>query len=270
MVNEHVIDGMKVVERPGSGPAVMFLHGIGSSANSFAPLFERLPAHWRLLAWNMPGYGGSVPFDQPWPLAEDYADRLHDLIRATGDGALHLVGHSLGALVGGTFASLYPEWVDHLVLMSCAIGHDTAPGGALSAGARERLEQLDNLGVREFARQRAPGLVHDPACNSCIVDQVRDVMGTIDPAGYRQATGMLSSGALIDRLAGLEVPTSIIVGENDMITPPKTNMAAHSLLPEAIRRDFIMIDDCGHAIYQQQPERCARILIDTFGGDRHD
>ena len=69
-------------ERPGSGPALVLLHGIGSHAESFAGLVPLLPADWRVIAWNAPGYGGSEPFAEEWPVAADPTYDVDHFVRS--------------------------------------------------------------------------------------------------------------------------------------------------------------------------------------------
>ena len=64
------------IERAGFDPTLVFLHGIGSSSESFAPLFEAFPKGPRLIAWNAPGYSTSKLLAKATPTASDYAEAL--------------------------------------------------------------------------------------------------------------------------------------------------------------------------------------------------
>ena len=67
-MNELWIDGVHVVEA-GEGPALLCLHGVGSSAASFAPQFDDLAGEYRVVAWDAPGYAQSE--DPAGPLDMD-------------------------------------------------------------------------------------------------------------------------------------------------------------------------------------------------------
>src|SRR5690606_12047307 len=121
-----------------------------------------LPRDWRIIAWNAPGYGRSRPLDAEWPLALDYADALRGFLDSLGLDKVLLVGHSLGCLTGAAFAAAHRDRVARLLLSSPALGHGVPRGAALSPAAQARIDDLANLGADEFARQRAPRLVHDP------------------------------------------------------------------------------------------------------------
>lgn len=269
MLIERNVHGIKVRERPGAGQTVLCLHGIGSAARSFDPLVARLPTDWRVVCWEAPGYAGSTPLGAAWPVASDYAERLHYIAERLELDQPRLIGHSLGALIAAAFAVRYPEKLSRLVLMSCALGHGAPVGGPLSEAAQARLTDLELMGAETFALRRAPGLVHEPERHPVIVQQVYQNMRRVELGGYGQAARMLSSGRLLDDVAQLRVPTSVLVGAHDTITPIAANRAVYRTIPEAMRQGFSIVGNCGHALYQQQPDSCVRFLANAFAGAAH-
>ncbi len=260
-VKTYVSGPIEYFERPGhNGPVLVLLHGIGSNASSFAPLFAHLPSDWRVLAWNAPGYGASQPLAPDWPLATDYAEALAGLFDRLALGPVVLVGHSLGALIGAAFARSFPDRVAQLLLASPALGHGATPGGALSQAAQARLDDLDRLGAKAFARARAPRLVAAPDAHPELIDRVTDAMAQIHMPGYGQAVRMLASGSLLDDIAKLSCRTEILVGSEDIITPPEAARRAYAALPVAARGEYHELADAGHAIYQQKPAEFVRVL----------
>ena len=65
----------------GAGPTIVLLHGISSGSSSWVPVVPYL-SHYRLLAWDAPGYADSQPLAEPRPRACDYAERLDDWLSA--------------------------------------------------------------------------------------------------------------------------------------------------------------------------------------------
>lgn len=249
------------LERPGSdGPALVILHGIGSNAHSFTPLLAHLPGSWRVIAWNAPGYGASAPLDVEWPLAADYAGALAGFVDRLGLERVLLAGHSLGCLMAASFAASHRERVARLLLSSPALGHGMLRGGQLSAAAQARIDDLQKLGAAAFAAQRAPKLVHDPEANPEVVSRVREAMSKVSLPGYAQAARMLASGRLLDDLERLQVPTDVIVGAEDVVTPPDAALRAHSALRKPWQGAFAAVPSAGHAIYQQAPAAFADAL----------
>lgn len=255
--------GLDVLERPGrNGPALVLLHGIGSHAASFAPLLPQLPDDWRVIAWNAPGYGGSIPLDGDWPVVADYARALAGLYDALDLDRTLLAGHSLGALTAAAFAAEHPGRVTRLLLASPAVGHGVAPGGALGPAARARIDDLDRLGPAAFAAARAPRLVYRPEANPALVAAVADGMARVTPRGYGQAVRMLASGRLLDDTARLAVPTDVIVGAEDLVTPPEDARRIHAALRPDRRGSFTQVPEAGHALYHQAPAAFAAALAD--------
>lgn len=254
-------DGLEYLERPGrGGPVLVLLHGIGSNAASFAPLLPLLPDDWRVIAWNAPGYGTSTPLEAGWPVAADYARALAGLYDALSLDRPLLVGHSLGALTAAAFAAEHPERVARLLLASPATGHGVAPGGTLGPAAQARIDDLDRLGATAFAALRAPRLVWRPEANPGLVAAVADGMGRVDRRGYGQAVRMLASGRLLDDAARLSVPTDVIVGAEDVVTPPGNARDVHAAVRPDRRGALTIVPEAGHALYHQAPAAFARAL----------
>jgi pimeloyl-ACP methyl ester carboxylesterase len=266
---EHISAGIEFLERPAtSGPVFVLLHGVGSNAATYAPLLDHLPRDWRVIAWNAPGYGRSRPLDVEWPLALDYAGALRDFLDSLGLDKVVLVGHSLGCLTGAAFAAAHRDRVARLLLSSPALGHGVPRGAALSPAAQARIDDLATLGADEFARLRAPRLVHEPEHNPQIVARVREAMSRVKPDGYPQAARMLASGRLLDDAERLQVPTDVIVGAEDVVTPPESARRAHAALRSEWRGELTVVPGAGHALYQQAPAAFAAALgglVETTG-----
>lgn len=268
----QVCEGISCTWREGTSPTVVLLHGIGSNAKSFDPLFDVLPEHLKLLAWNAPGYLDSDPMGDLWPLPQDYARRLAQLLDAMTAGAVHLVGHSLGALIAASFARLFPDRVKSLVLASPACGYCVPRGGDMPAGLLSRIEDLNKLGPVQFARLRAAKLVHDPARNEDVVNQVEATMAQANASGYAQAVRLLASGDLPGDLAHVPHCPRFIIGTEDRITPLDQTERAASAWAAAHGRNpkVIAIKDAGHAVYRERPREICAALVDVLSESQSD
>lgn len=258
---DHITLGLGWREHPGDGPVVLALHGIGSEARAFDAVVANLPG-WRVIAWETPGYGPSTPLAADWPVAADYADALAGLLDALGLARVHVMGHSLGTLIGAAFAKAYPERVESLTLASCAQGGGVTPGTALPAPQAARLDDLARQGPEAFARARAraPRLIFQPEHNADLVAAVAAGMAKVQMPGYGQAVRMLASGDLAADCAALTVPTSVIVGAEDVVTPPDQSRRAHAALPQTIRGALTLVPGTGHALHQQAPAALAAVI----------
>jgi pimeloyl-ACP methyl ester carboxylesterase len=245
------------------GMPIVLLHGIGSNAQSFVPLMRAFEGGRWLLAWDAPGYGGSQPLARDWPDASDYATALNRLLTHLDMPRCILVGHSLGALIAARFALAAPRRVAALFLISPALGYGTEKGGALPPAVAARIDELDRLGPEKFAAARAPGLVADAAVRPHVVELVERSMAAVRRPGYDQAARLLAGGRLLDDAAKLDVPTAVIVGAQDRITPPaNARRLFDALQASAQPRDFREIAGAGHAICQEQPAEIARAITE--------
>lgn len=246
----------------GSGLPLVLLHGIGSNAQSFAPLMQRLSAGRTVLAWDAPGYANSAPLSQDWPRADDYADALFQLLERLELKHVDLLGHSLGALIAGRFAAIYPARVRHLVLASPALGYGTRPGEPLARPAAARLEGFLSEGADEFARARAPRLVFKRD-DAALVATVTEAMSQVKLPGYRLASRMLSCANLLADASHMESPSLVLVGEQDEITPPARCKGMYDALrlasPDLAHR-FELVADAGHAVVQERPDAVAALV----------
>ncbi len=252
----HNIEGIEARIRTGDQrKCVVMLHGIGSNAHSFDRLAGHLPEDWMLVAWNAPGYGGSRPVENERPLARDYADRLRVLVDSLGLKDFMLVGHSLGTLVAVDYASRFADHVKRLVLVACAQGYEMADDEPLPEKASARLNKLGKLGVQEFARRRAPRLLFKPELNPEILDEAITAMSAIDPSGYAQAVHLLAGGNLSQSARLVRCASLVVVGAEDVITPPEQSEMAHRALvseDREFRHVFRVIQNAGHLVHLQQ------------------
>ncbi|KAA2314297.1 alpha/beta hydrolase [Pseudooceanicola sediminis] len=249
--------GVSYLRRAGRGPVLVCLHGIGSRGDSFAPMLPYLPGDWDVIAWNAPGYGASAPLDADWPVEGDYAASLLGMLEALSLGRVTLLGHSLGTLMAARFAADHPGRVDAMVLGACACGHGGAVG-QLSDAAADRLSALESEGAAAFAAKRAPRLLADPVGHAEALARVERAMAAVTMPGYGQAVRMLASGRLEASLAEVRVPTGLIWGAGDVVTPrAQTDRAATALQGRAPLR---VIETAGHALHAEAPEAFAGAL----------
>lgn len=253
----HISEGLSYLERAGDGPVLVCLHGIGSNAGSFSLLLAELPTDWRVIAWNAPGYLNSLPLAMEWPSASDYADALLAFLDRLNLERVSLFGHSLGCLTAAAVALRAPERLETMVLACCALGHGVEQDSVLSPASQKRISDLEALGPQDFAAARAGRLVFEPERNAEVVDFVTQNMSEVSMPGYGQAARLLAGGKLLDNLSGCAVPTSVVFGVEDVITPPENSRKAYAALAEAVRGQLIPIAGAGHAAYQQCPKEFA-------------
>jgi pimeloyl-ACP methyl ester carboxylesterase len=262
-ISYHSAAGLSYLACDGSGLPVVLLHGIGSNAQSFVPLMQAFAGRHATLAWDAPGYGSSEPLAVDWPDASDYAAALDRLLARVGIRRCVVAGHSLGALIAARFAVVSRQRVAALVLLSSALGHGIAKGAPLPPAVASRIEALDRLGPEKFAAERSPSLLADPAAQPDVLREVERAMAAVRRPGYDQAARLLAVARIVDDVAKVEVPTAVLVGTQDRITPPHgVRRAFDALQGPSQRHLYREIPDAGHALPQERPAEVAQTMCE--------
>lgn len=243
---------------------LVLLHGIGSSSASWLDVAQEAGAHYRVVAWDAPGYGGSSPLAAAQPRATDYAEALEAFLAALGIARCVLVGHSLGALIAAAYVARQPQGrAAQLLLVSPARGYGAPAFDAEREAVRAaRLQALATLGVAGMAAERA-GRLLSPAADAVARDWVRWNMANLNADGYRQATELLCGDDLA-RYAPAALPVACLCGADDVVTPP----AACAAVAAAFGVPLLLLPGGGHASPVEIPQLLAATLrefIETQG-----
>lgn len=242
-------------------PALVLLHGIGSTSavwrDQYAPLGERR----RVVAWSAPGYQDSEPLRGESPAAADYAAAMAKWLDALGIQAADLVTNSWGTLCALAFAAAYPSRVRSLVL-----GGPTAGSHGLAQAQRdklcaERIARVRSLGLVTMRQQDASRLVAGSAAPQTLEWVKRGVPGEGPTAeGYCQAARMLYSTDGVELLRRLDHRVLVISGAEDVVTPPEKN--ARRLVEAARTGRLAMMEKCGHLPHVEKPAEFNRLVLD--------
>ncbi|QGZ63372.1 alpha/beta fold hydrolase [Paraburkholderia acidisoli] len=255
--------GKAAAARAAALPLVL-LHGIGSGAASWLQQLEALGTTRRVLAWDAPGYGISTPVERASPHAADYAEALRGWLDALGIERCVLVGHSLGAIIAGSFAAAHPQRVAGVALLSPAGGYGAASEAVRVQKRDARLAMLAELGPQGLAAQRSANMLSTTASEAAR-EWVRWNMARIVPGGYAQATHLLANADLASDVARYRHEVTddrkigVAVGTEDRITPPD----ACERIAQAANVPLQLIAGAGHAGYVEAPETY-NTLIATF------
>lgn len=235
------------VTRRGDGPVLLCLHGIGSSSRSFVAQLEGLASIATVVAWDAPGYRASAAWDRPRGM-DGYADDAVALLDDLACGAADVLGTSFGGVVATRMALRHPDRVRSLVLADSTPGSGVTPEGA--AAMRRRGAELAELGPEAFAATRARRLV-SPHADQDLVDRVaRTMVEAIALPGYAHAAAAMADTDHRADFARVDVPTLVLVGEHDEVTPPSVSRAIADALPQAT---YAEVPDAGHVSNVENP-----------------
>ena len=212
---------------------VVLLHAFPLTSAMWRPQLAEPPQGWRLLAPDLAGFGGSQDHARDAVALDDYASDVLAWLDGLGIARCVAAGVSLGGYVALALARLAPDRLAGLVLADTKAPADSAEA---RAGRDRMLETLQSRGTEGVAEEMLPKLLGETTRNTRpdLVAEVRSLIVTNDAEGVRR--GLLRLRGRPDAtpvLAGIHVPTLVLVGEEDVVTPLTDAQALASTIPRA-------------------------------------
>lgn len=286
---------LSVTEVGGSGPYVVFLHGLFGQGKNFQSIARGLEPDFRSLLVDLPNHGAS-----PWTESVDYAAMADDVAAAVrshlgtsggapgipaDDGALppagdgtgpergqarvHVVGHSMGGKVAMQLALRHPELVDHLVVV------DIAPAAGNGTGEFEHLLgalatlDLARLESRSQADAELTELIGSPTVRGFLLQNLQRADG-----GWRWRANLDLLRASLDVIggfpdpapgAGFDGPVLWVAGARSDYVRPEHGERMRALFG---RTRQLTVKDAGHWVHSEQPEvftQALRVFLASEG-----
>ena len=231
----------------GAGPVILFLHGYPLDRTLWRYQLGAFKG-WRTLAPDLRGLGRSDAPDLGYSMAT-YTDDLIALLDAIGVDDVVLCGLSMGGYIAFELLRRYRPRVRGLVLVDTRAGADSAEG---RKGRETAMADLREGGPPLIAEQMLPRLLGAKAPDA-LREEVRAMMASAPAAGVLGALAAMrdrpDSLELLPTLAGL--PTLVVVGAEDRLTPPRDAEAMAKAVPGA---RLAVIPDAGHLPPLEQAE----------------
>jgi pimeloyl-ACP methyl ester carboxylesterase len=265
-VSVETVGGRAVtLTRLGTGPPLLYLHGLADVHSAVAPepappLLAALAKRSEVVAPALPGYAGSDALGAHSDV-EDHAFHLADLVDQLGLGAVDMVGASIGGWLAAEFALRHPDRVRRLVLVGPLGLYVPDARGALFFGAAAP------RGVGGLGEVR--GVLFAEPDGSTALDALPDELtreeslrwfgGLAGAAQLGWPAPQLCNPKLGSRLGRIAAPTLLVWGREDQIAPVAHADAWRRGLPDA----RVEVLDGGHALTLEQPAGIARV-VDGF------
>ena len=230
-------------------PAILFLHGVGSTKEVWRPQLDHFRDRNTAIAIDYPGYGESEL--REGATRDDYARAAFAALDAMGRRRAHICGLSLGGVVAIAMHALAPDRCRSLILADSFAVH---PDGR--AIYERSLAASDDL--RALAEARVDVLLAQPA-DPAVRTEVVETMAHIDPAAYRIGAEAVWLADQRDRAAAISVPTLVICGTEDKVTPPALSRELAGLIPGA---RYAEIAGAGHISNLEKPHEFNRLVED--------
>jgi 3-oxoadipate enol-lactonase len=226
----------------GAMTAIVFLHGVGSDKSVWRPQLDHFGRERRSVAFDYPGYGDSDPAPEG-TTRDDYAAAILSAMAELGVDRAHICGLSLGGVVGIAMHAAAPERIVSLILADTFAAH---PDGR--AIYDRSLAASGDL--RVMAEARVDVLLAQPA-DPAVRMEVVETMARIDPAAYRIGAEAVWLADQRDRAGDIRVPTLVLCGAEDRVTPPSLSREFAHLIPGA---QYEPIEGAGHLSNLERPE----------------
>jgi pimeloyl-ACP methyl ester carboxylesterase len=239
----HLFDRV-AVECEGEGEAVVCVHGLGGSSNTWTPLMSALARH-RVVRIDLPGSGRSQRVEGPLSIAR-FVEVAVQACERLGIASAHWLGHSMGTIVCQHLAAQCPRLVRSLALY----GPLAEPTESARAGLRARAAQ---------ARGGAPGL-HDIAqqlVRAALSADTRDGLMRSDGEAYARSCEVLAA-AQAAPAQQIRAPVLLVTGDEDAVSPPQAVRALAERLSAARLVRSVVLPRCGHWTPIERPAECAR------------
>ena len=248
----------------GTGPVILFAHGFPLDHTMWKGQIEEFSKTHRVIAPDLRGFGGSDGTLYAISM-ERYADDLAELLEGLqAEGPITFCGLSMGGYIAWQFALRHPKWLARLILC------DTRATADSPEAAANRLKMADIVtkeGPEPVAWAMMPKLFAPSTTqkNPGLAESVRRTVLATDPVAIASAhRGMAIRPDVSSLLPSLHVPALVIVGEQDVISPPAEMKAIAEALPRA---RFVQIPDAGHMAPMENPAAVNRAIRDFLSAN---
>ena len=228
----------------GEGQPLMLLHGLFGALSNFSDLIEHFKHTHKVIVPILPLYD----LDLLHTTVKGLAKHVQQFIDHKGYDQIHLLGNSLGGHVGLVYILSHPEKIKTLTLTGSSGLFENAMG-----------DSYPKRGDYEYIRAKTAETFYDPAvATKELVDEVFEITNSrIKVIKIIALAKSAIRNNLGEELGQIKVPTLLIWGKNDKVTPPFVAEDFHKLIPNS---ELAFIDQCGHAPMMEVPNAFNEIL----------
>jgi 3-oxoadipate enol-lactonase len=243
------------VEVDGEGDAVLMIHGLGGTSNTWAPLMPAL-GRFRTIRPDLPGSGRSHRVEGALSI-DGFVQAVRHATVAVGADRAHVVAHSMGTIVAAHLAVEEPRLVRSLVLFGPLLAPPDPARTAIRARGQKAIgEGVEGMQAIADALLQTAVSADTRARQRTAVAFVRETLMRQDPDGYGRTCAALADAQPADT-THITCPTLLVTGDEDAVAPPQ---AVRSMGEKIAGCRVEVLRGCGHWTPVERPAECTDLL----------
>lgn len=240
----------------GTGEPLVLIHGLGGSLKMWVRQIPAFSKHFRTIAYDCRGHGDSEKSKEQYSM-KDLADDLKGLLDKLEVEKAHILGLSMGTIIAQVFAINYQSRIKTLILAGVASAptyyrEERTPAiEAIERMFTDAMKPRENFDVNEFMLTLAR-YAFSEGISEELLNPLAITMGQmIDEEALFTALNAMGTLDFADQLQKINVPTLIINGDQDMLTPLSGARATHRLIPNL---ELVVIRGGSHCAFIENAE----------------
>tara|TARA_B100001057_G_C22694487_1_gene889133 strand:+ start:81 stop:887 length:807 start_codon:yes stop_codon:yes gene_type:complete len=247
VLREYISENGFNYKSVGKGRPILILHGLMGGLSNFDDVFNLFPVRgYNVIAPELPIYTSKLLNTN----VKFFANFVNEFVKFKNLKDFIILGNSLGGHVGLIYSKLYPNFIKGLVLTGSSGLYENSMG--------------DSYPKREdynFIKKKTESVFFEP--KTATKDIVDEIFETVNNRSKLIKILAMAKSAIRHNMAKdlpkINVPSAIIWGKQDTVTPPEVAKDFNKLLPNS---DLFWIDKCGHAPMMEHPKEFNTILAD--------
>jgi len=254
----EVLGTLLMGEVSGSGYPLILVHGHPFDRSMWNPQIEALQTHYKVITFDLRGYGASESSASYVPLHR-FAEDIEAIRQALQLEQFALAGLSMGGQIALEYYRCYPQRVGALLLLDTFATLDSAAG---QQQRRDNADRITRYGMAAYAAELLPGMVaaatieHQPAVADFVLRMMQAAPPTGAAAALRGRADRLDYTAL---LPTIQVPVLVLVGSEDAFTPVADAAFMQERIPGA---QLAVLQGVGHLPTLEAPVECTEIIAE--------
>jgi len=227
-------------EVSGSGPWLTLSYSLAAHLGMWDAQLEALNQHFTVLRYDIRGHGQTQSTPGPYTLTQ-LSDDAHALLLHLGIPSTHWIGLSLGGMIGQTFAIQHPEMMAHTVIADSS--GRAAPNAASMWGERAKLALSQGMAPLVEPTLQRWFTQNYREKNPDMMTLIGQMIANTPAMGYAGCCAAIADLDTLEKLRDLRTPCLVMVGEEDMGTPPAMSEQIHQHWPDS---SYVVLKNAAH------------------------